>query len=475
LNGSKILLLGLLILFLASSCDALKKVPKEEKKEPKIGEIQGKKKYNPKTGKWETTTEVTEPMDTVAWKDPQRDAPPPIVSDNVGGEKPGEKDDGKVPDSEKLDRYKVAVMLPFMSNKNPGGTSPTIYDKSLLAVNLYGGMKMAFDDLSYEGVQLDVTVLDTEGSTSTTKSLLQRSEVQNADVIIGPVRKDNLKLVAEFAKANKTPLVSPLSPSTSVTEDNPYYLQFAPTLESHCYAITKHVRERYESNQVVLVTRKKSAEQKRMKYFQDANVKIEGSITAERFKEFVIADVSADLNEIEIRPYFVEGGTTVFVVPSWSNETFVYSLLRKIRTAKGNNKVVVYGMPQWMNYNRISYDYYEALNVHVSSSVAIDPDAQEVEEFNRNYYYKFGTAPTEDAFIGFDITHYVGKLIKKHGNQFQQKIDTEKGESYIHTKFYFDPMPGSNSNLENLSEVGRYENQHVNILEFKDYYFQLSE
>ncbi len=469
LNGSKFLFLALTILFLATSCDALKKVPKEKKPDSDLGEIQGQRKYNPKTGKWETTSEVTEAMDTVAWKEPTREVPPPIISDTVG-EVAG--DDGTVPNSEKLGRYKVAVMLPFLSNKLQSSNN-RINEKSMTAINFYGGMKMALDNLSSKGVKLDVTVLDTEGSSTVTKSLLQRPEVTGADILFGPVRKDNLKLVAAFAKENKKPLISPLSPSTTITTDNPYYIQFAPSLKTHCNAITKHVRDRYETDQVVLVTRNKGAETKRMKYFHEANAKYEGTIVAERFQEFVISDLTADLNEVEMEPYFKEGKTTVFIVPSWSNEKFVYSLLRKIRTSKGNNKVVVYGMPQWMDYQRISFDYYEALNVHVSNKIAVDLDAVSTEDFKRNYFYKYGESPSDDAFLGYNIMSYIGSLIAKNGTQFQKTIDQEPG-SYPSTKFLFDPVPGTTSNLENLSEIGRYENMHINILEFKDYSFQKS-
>jgi len=469
LNGNKLLFFVLTILCLASSCDALKKVPKEKTPDNDMGAIQGQRKYNPKTGKWETTTEVTEPMDTIAWKEPSRETPPPIISDDVGET----VEDGSVPESEKLGRYKIAVMLPFLSNKLQDMNN-RVDEKSMMAIDFYGGMKMALDNLSSRGVKLDVTVLDTEASSSVTKSLLQRPEVRDADILFGPVRTDNLKLVAAFAKENKKPLVSPLSPSTAVTADNPYYIQFAPSLISHCEAITNHVRDRYETDQVVLVTRNKKAETNRMKYFHDANAKYEGKTVTERFKEFVISDQTADLNEVVMEPYFLENKTTVFIVPSWSNEKFVYSLLRKIRTSKGRNKVVVYGMPQWMSYKRISFDYYEALNVHVSNVIAIDQDAPTTEEFKLNYFYKYGDAPSEDAFLGYNIMSYVGTLIDKNGSQFQKTIDQEPS-NFPSTKFMFDPVPGTNSNIEKLNEIGRYENKYVNILEFKDYQFQKAE
>ncbi len=469
-NGNSYVLFLLIACWSVSACNAFKKVPRDGGKDnEELEEIQGAKVYNPKTGRWEYPTEVTQNMDTVQWRRPADDVASPITSDSDLPDTSGE-----VPPSSKKESYNIAVMLPFMT-ENFNDLSTRINRKSDLAIQFYGGMKMAFDQLSSRGVKLKISVHDTQASEHTTKSLLLQQSLQEADLIVGPVAKDNIKLVADFAKTNKKPMVSPLSPSINVTEENPWYLQVSPSLEAHCKAITRHALQHHQPSQIVLVCRDKKAETSRLKYFQEANYEEAGSTNTSRLKEFIVTSQSADYGEMDVKPYIQEGRTTVFIVPSWSNESFVYSLLRNISIAKGNNKVVVYGMPQWMKYEQISYDYYENLHLHVSSDSYIDSNDEDIKNFRRNFYYRYGTVPTDYAYEGFGVMQYFGDHLYRGGTQFQQQID-QNDDHLLHTRYRFDPVVIPTGDSEDYdTAIDRYENRYVNILQFKDYYFQMAE
>ncbi|MEL6864377.1 MAG: ABC transporter substrate-binding protein [Bacteroidota bacterium] len=484
LNGSKqdtyagslkgLLMCLLLICF--GACDALKKVPQsqtptEQNQEEDLGEIQGQKRYDPETGTYVHVTEITKDLDTVKWTDATATQnPPPITSEGVTPRPGGSTAD---PGNQVLSSYNVAILMPFLTNRFnelDGG----INDKSMLALQFYSGAKLALEELSEEGVKLNVSVHDSEASERKTEELLSSSSLYNANMIIGPVRKDNLKLVADFAKANGAVHVSPMNPSTGVTKDNPYFVQVSPSLRSHCEAITRHIKDRFEDDQVVLVCRNKREEVARLKYFQNAKFAIEGSTLADRFKEYVVTVNSADYEEMDVTPYIQEGDTTVFVIPSFSNESFVYSFLRKVNLAKGNSTIYVYGMPQWQRYKRISFDYYEKLNVHISNSTYIDNEADKVRQFKQRFFDRFGTVPDEDAFIGYDVTKYFGQMISRHGTMFQDQLERYPNAS-LHTRFDFERiLPSGSSSEDEDQKITRFENKHVNILKFQDYYFQLA-
>ncbi len=478
LNGSKLLCLLFIGSMVFSSCDMFKKVQKEEPKNTQTGEeleeIQGTLRYNPKTGKYEQVTKVTQKIDTVKWTvtDPVKD-PPITTSGGVYGQNGnGNTNPQGNGQSEFRDAYNVAIMLPFLANRFDqitGKADP----KSELALNFYYGAKMAFDVLSKEGVNLNISTFDTKASDGEVSSLLNRPELTGADIIMGPVRKSSLEKTANFAKQNGITLVSPFSPSAAITKNNPYYLQVMPSLESHCYAITKHVLARHSSSKVVLVARNKAAEVNRLKYFQDANYTI-GGRGSRSFGEFVVTDNSADFSEMDVTSHIIEGDTTIFIVPSWSNESFVYSFLRQLKVAKGKNPVIVYGMPQWMKYKRVSYDYYEELNLHVSSAFYVDATTGAARDFRRNFYNRYGMVPSEEAYAGYDVMLLLGRSAKKYGTMFQKKLDRENRKSLV-TRFQFEPVvTKAGIAEEDYTKIDRYENKYVNILRFKDYYFQLS-
>lgn len=479
LNGNN-LLAFLFLCFLCFSwvgCDALKKVPTDDSRDSgEIDEIEGGRVYNPETGKYEPVITVTETMDTVVWTINSPDDYPPIKSTTSSDGSDGDTTDPMQGGTTnvRLNSYNVAIFMPFLTNRF-NSADLSIPDKSLLATHFYAGAKMALDKLSKQGVKLDVTVHDSQADNGVTQSLLESDDFQNSNLIIGPVKKSNLKEVAEFAKQRKIPFVSPVNPTTGVTDNNPYYIQVSPGLKSHCEAITKHASVRYNPKQMVLVARNKQAEINRLKYFQDAHFAFEGGET-EPIEEFIVSDQTADYGEMDVLPYMKENfDTTVFIIPSWSNEAFVYSFMRKVNIAKEDKAVVIYGMPQWMDFKNITYDYFERLHVHLSSSSYIDPDSPDIRDFKRKYFNAYGTLPTLDAYKGFDTTLYFGELISDYGTQFQTILD-QRDAQMLHTKFDFERVASPDAlATENFNLYKYNENKYVNILKFEDYHFQLAE
>ncbi|MBK7410699.1 MAG: amino acid ABC transporter substrate-binding protein [Saprospirales bacterium] len=368
----------------------------------------------------------------------------------------------------------IAMLLPFMSDRY-SASSPNFYETSKWAIHFYCGVKLAIEDLEKEGISFQLDLFDSKASEDEVSRLLSTdSRFQQADLIIGPYRSNNLKLVAEFGKRYEVPIVSPYSAASGISSENPYFIQVNPSLKAHCTAITNHVRERYSADQVVLVVRNQPDELSRLQYFQDANRAFFTYADTARLQEYIVSDNSADYNTIDVTPYLQSDKKMVFIIPSWANESFVYSLLRKIKLAKTNlSEVVVYGMPRWMEFEQImDYDLYEDLDVHVSSSFYSDDFDESVKAFNRRYFGAFGELPLEEAFVGYEVVRYFVHQIKEEGDKFLERLDS-KDATNLYTTYQFRKivdMPMVSDDFRR--RFGRYENEYVHILEFKDYYFQ---
>ena len=433
-------------------------------------------------GKGELPT-VETALDTIQWAKDEYGAPP-IKSDEVDfeiGKKEEEVvpiEDNSIPSSEKYSSYKVSMLFPFYA----GQSGKSSKDKSLRAINLYGGMKMATDDLQRDNIFMSIDVHDSNGDPSTTQTLMNSSSFSDADLIFGPFRRENIEFAADLSKYAKTPIVSPMNPSNSVAKENPYYIQVKPGLETHCAAITKHILDNFNPEDVILVSRNKSAEKARFKFFNDAKSAHTKGANTEDFEEYVISDYSNNFNNMDFFHFFPkvteemeelpEAITKIFVLPSWSSEAFIANALRLIRLAKQHHNVYVYGMPQWKSYEKVDFEYYEALNLYVSSDGFVDPTLMETKDFKRNYFNKYAALPTEDAYFGYDLMQYFATMLNKHGSQFQTKIDLEPYQG-IHTSFDFQAVmnPG---NVE-TETIEYYENKHVDILKFENFYFQSAE
>lgn len=481
-NGNKLSFVLIFVsLFFFSSCDLFQKASTGDNK--KIGEtlpdISGKKVFNPETGQWEVVESLPlEKMDTIAWKEITEDDYPPITDDGEHAINVNPVDVLNVDEigSEKLSSYNVTLMLPFLTNRFNSGTGE-LYENSLWAVNFYGGAKMALEKLNAEGVQLNISVLDSKASPSVVSSLLKNNaDVLNSHLIIGPYRRDNVRLVAEYAKRKDITFVSPQSASSSITSANSNYIQVNPTLETHCQSIMKDILENYRADQVVLVSKVDEKEKSRLNYFKDAYRGIEGAAADTKpLQELIIADESYSLEDVDLMPFIELQDTTVFVIPSWQ-ETFVYALLRKIEVSKMDyNHIVVYGMPQWLDFDKIDYDYYEKLNVRVTSGTFIDPLSAEGRRFKQAFFDKYGSIATQEAYLGYDVMLYFGRKIHQYGTKFQYYIEQEPLESTLLTKYSFKRVVSETGDNFKFMNIDRFENKYVNLLEFEDYQFQLKE
>ena len=192
-----------------------------------------------------------------------------------------------------------------------------------------------------------------------------------------------------------------------------------------------------------------------------------------RLQEFIISDESAGLENMKVLPFMNLADTTVFIIPSWS-ETFVYSLLRKIDTAKEDPsaQTYVYGMPQWMQFERIDYSYYEKLNVRISSSTFVDPLSPQIQLFQRQFFDRFGAPPTEEAYLGYDVTLYFGRMLNKYGTKFQYSLEKDPQDMLL-TRFDFERVVIPTTTGAEFGTIQKFENKFVNMLKFQDYQFQV--
>jgi hypothetical protein len=365
-NGSKFFFL-LLIIVSFSACDLFKKLEVDDKdrydEEEVLGDIQGKKVYDPETGTYIYVSDnvLTAKMDTIIWKEVPLNPNQVISSEGAFVDVGDRVEVLRVNDigSEFLSSYNVAIMLPFLSQRFDS-TSEEVYKNSTMALNFYGGARMALDDLGSEGKKFTASVFDSKASEAVVSSLLRtNADVSSANLIIGPFKSENVRLVANYVQGSNKAFVSPYSASSNITSRNPNYIQVSPTLKTHCEAITQHARQNFRPDQIVIVARDRRGERESLPFFQEENYKIMGERNEDmQLREYIIAD-DENFDEIDMLPLLELQDTTVFIIPSWQ-EPFVYSLLRKIELARNQfSHIVVYGMPQWANFELIDFEYYE--------------------------------------------------------------------------------------------------------------------
>ena len=483
-------IIGIFLLIASlSACDLFRQAQRNERvydDEEEIGELTGQKVYNEETGRYEVIQEPVGKMDTVQWTVVEGN---PIVSEtektggatgNTTGVATGEDD----PNTEYKDRYRLTLALPFVTSRNQGLQENGVYENSKWALQFYAGAKIALRELADDGMTLDVRVVDTEASAQEMRNLIATDfDLQNSDLIIGPYRRENAQLLADFGKANRKIVVSPYTASSNVTRANPYYLQVNPSLTSHLDALLEHAKARYDDAQIVLIIPDTDENRSLGRYLQLANQRIEGRSDVEMLREVFVDAQDLSMERLNLQPYFDETRETIFIVPVYRSENFVASLMRKLKVAAAPKvvngvpgppkPVVVYGMPQWRDYSRVDINDYENLNVHISATDYMDRSNPATLEFREAFYRETGALPTAPAYQGYDIVTYFGKMLREHGTQFQPWLEREPAD-LLHTRFNIQRALATdpNGNAETTEPgVEYWENKAVFILKFENYEF----
>lgn len=487
LSGNNFFIL-LCVLFLSSSCELFKKAQDapsaREKKEDEMETLQSPLVYDPIRNEWVRVSAETptEKMDTIQWSLVAANQYPPITSIPLSSDNliPGSPDVGIVErdnfGSEKKSSYNVVMMLPFLSNQfDP--IADQFSNISKWTLNYYGGTQMALNQLEQEGLSLKVNVLDSKGDENEVNQILQNNTaMKNADLVIGPYRRDNIRMVAEFAKRNDITMISPYSASANLTDDNPYYLQVSPSLEAHCRAIIFNARKKFRAEQIVIIYQDSPAKQQTVQFFQEAN-----KLYAENPMAAPLTEISFPANELpsvedmDLTSVLGDKDSVAVIIPGWSSsdQNFVYTMMSQIDLDRDPFQYLeLYGLPQWQQYDRIDLDYFEKLNVHISSNAFLDETSPDIQQFKRDFYDQYGVIAPFEAYQGYDIMLFAGRMMQKYGNKFQFHLEKESPQ-YLHTRFEFERVvdPTATSGTENLP-IEQFENKFVNILQFKNYRFQ---
>lgn len=394
------------------------------------------------------------PMDTLRWSQNQTGRPPisgnPVKPEAGTPPAPGET-------------YHIAFLLPFLSDQMRGSEVP---EKSRLGVQFYAGAKIALEQLSAEqNFNIVAHVWDTQGNDADFQKLMQNPVLEKYSVFIGPVRNSHLELFAPWTQKKRKILISPESPSSNITKQNPDFIQTNPSLRAHCGAIMQFIRQNHRSDAITLVAKQREAD--RLPYFQEANRAIAGGSA---LTELIVPDASPNFDKIDLKKYLRAGRTSVFVLPTWASQDYVMAFLRRLKEQKGSNRVEVYGMPQWRGYDTIDPEYWSSLNVHISSASWLDYSTQEIKDFQQKFYAATGTIPDEDGFNGYDVTLFTGKMLGRYGLSFPQRLDdaaiqTLRG-SFLFSKIY------AQSSVDDARNVPDYwENTFVHILKFEKFGF----
>ena len=450
-NGSKVFVMFLFALLLMA-CGGTDKVTSRSSSKKKT-----RSSFPPKKRK-----RVTK-VDTVQWTEVKTDTKSKNSdsSSNYGN-------------SNRKDHYNIAMLIPLESREynNSGKGNERM-------INYYAGAKMALDKLESEGANLTMTTIDI-GNGGTISTKLREAQSAGADVIIGPYKKDDLKKAAEFAKKEEITLVSPWISSSKTTNDNPYFVQLKPSLLDHYQKMVEHVSQNYELDEVVLLGQEgNKTDTNRAKYIQKLARSYYRSNERTPITEYFIPLDSLKESRMLFYDHLaLERGespkTRVFLIPNMNSkdESFIYGAIRRLTAERGQNNVIVYGMPIVLDSEKLTFDNYNGTSAHVVTSSFVDKNDREVAQFKSKYYDTYGAIPTNEAYEGYDMMLYIGRAMVEHGSGFQFNMNQNSRGLLQSTIALYPKYQSDDENITTGKKIDYFANKNIDVIYFNDNRFQ---
>ncbi len=310
---------------------------------------------------------------------------------------------------------KIALILPFGQQENTNNYSGNNY------VDFYQGFLLAAQEMKDAGMSLDLNVLDIKEYPSG-RVLYQSGVLEKSDLIIGPVFRDEVAEVLEYASENDIPIVSPMDPSTEdLAKYNPLFFQIGISTYIQQLNLLKALSR---NSQVTLIFEESGADSALVSTSKDI------------LNQLGIRYSSLSYNVLsgrEIGPRMIsrlsDSKLNEIVVIS-NSEAFVSDVLRNLNLlcSRNNYKISLYGTPRWRNFDNVDVTYYHSMNLHLSLQYYVDYESEEVKNFMDSYSSYFSGDPSPYSFQGYDLGKFFLKNIFRYGPRFVKRVEGYREE-----------------------------------------------
>ncbi|MDH6304468.1 LysM repeat protein [Parabacteroides sp. PF5-5] len=355
--------------------------------------------------------------------------------------------------AKKVDKVKVALLLPFMTDEYVHSSN------TMRFIEYYEGLLLAVDSLKNAGISFELVVRDTGKGTQKLKQVLQEEKLKNVHLIIGALESDQISLIAEFAEKNK---IKHIIPFTSKNDDvlNNYYVYQVNTPHSYLYAKASQAAYGmfYDYNIVFVDTYDTDDKAEFVKQF-----KLELTQKNIPFKDLVFR---AESFTNDIHSLLVTDKRNVVIPISSSVDALnkIRTPLRMVVEANPQYMLNLFGYPTWQTYVRDCLDDFFVLDTYIYTNFYADNMANNVSRFNSKYKSWFSKELINSfpkyGILGFDTGMYFFEAINKYGLDFEKNLNKIKYKG-IQTQFDF----------ERVNNWGGFINTNLFIVHYnkKDY------
>ena len=332
--------------------------------------------------------------------------------------------------SKKSERYgviKAAVVLPFLDGVSQNEASRM--------VEYYEGMLMAVDSLKRTGTSIDLYTYNSGPGSNSLNSLLEKKEMEEMDIIFGPVYTQHIKQLADFTRKHNIRLVIPFTSKDNTVFRNPSIYQIN-TPQSYLYSeVYDHFVRQFPNANVIFIEATEGADEKAefIKGLKD-ELSTRGIAVRSISEENVTVTRVTDAENVTSEPLsplaaLIEKDKENILIPtSGSNLTLIKILPHLTLTVREMpaTKIHLFGYPEWQTYTKDHLEAFFELDTYFYSSFYTNNLLPAAINFTKGYRKWYNKEMDERypkyGMLGFDTAYFFLKGLSQYGSTFEENM-----------------------------------------------------
>jgi len=322
---------------------------------------------------------------------------------------------------------KAAILLPFRAEELDTLSAQEIFGKSKLATivtDLYLGAALAIDSIRKQGVQIDLKVYDTGRNSTKIKAIIATEDLNENDVLIGPLYSEEVVYIAEKVE---TPVVFPVYSKKQNNFNSKLIVKTAPNKRLFRKTLLNYLDESVTDGNIIIVGDGKAE--------SDFNAKQITNALSKKDSIDTIIKIIPENGYIKKEKFteVLKPNMKNIVVLTTDDNVIVASAINSLISLPEEVTASVFTFDKISAFNKIDNSKLAQLNfTYVSNEYARD-DSFRSSMFHKAYLKKNHVLPSYYATRGFDVTYDVLMRLAS-GNSLKSTFD--EGYSYrIENKF----------------------------------------
>ena len=305
------------------------------------------------------------------------------------------------------ERKTIIVFIPLEIDGAFNGTDYILGNNNLPktmlpGLDFYNGVLMAVDSLKKSSPTFDIRIIDSKQKNNSLTTLLTDSSLQKPTLIISAVtNKVDTKLIADFALAQQSPMVSAVFPNDAGVTNNPFFTVLNPTLKTQCEAIYNYIQTNFSKNTILYLKKKGATEDYIQNIIVDSNSKTS--------KSFLNIEVTDSISFADLAPYLDSTKQNILLCGSLK-ESFGYSIVKLLNDNPAYKSTII-GMPTWDGEKSFNVTNVEII---YASPFYFNGNEKLLKQLTAAYKLKYLGRPSDQFFKGFEsMLYFTNGLLSK--------------------------------------------------------------